>query len=261
MSNPRSTFICLSIYEHRPLKLLQADNKYKNTESCNLGDKRNIYLRTVAVNLHKGKGTIKHASQTLRTPFSWLRAVDRRTHFDGIILEVTHGKNVIEESKLDYSFELLYGVQPRISDTVGSIFLPPDLIFTQLSHKASNRINLMLHKQPRDVTLHDLIPDLPTYFCWTGKDGLRPLNSPAQQNKRSFFHITVIEKLSHLIGYDKYSTVPSLLQNPMTTRLQSQNRQHYILPRRQHWLNCQPSLHNQYFVKKHCPYKHKPAVQ
>lgn len=65
---------------------------------------------------------------------------------------------------MTFLLELLYGIRPHILDIIDPLLLPPVSIFTKLLHEASDRVNLMLRKQPRDVSSHDLVPHHASYF-------------------------------------------------------------------------------------------------
>lgn len=102
--------------------------------------------------------------------------------------------------------------------------LPPVFVSTQLLLKVSDRIDAMIHKQPRDVTLHNLEPQLRGYFLrieerWIG----------SAEILRATKHKFILSRNGnkdryHLIRYRKYSMIPSSLQIPMMARLRSQNR-------------------------------------
>lgn len=96
--------------------------------------------------------------------FNRSRAADRRTRFDDLVLEATYRKTLVLASKLASFFELLYAIQPLIFDDLYSLLPPSVLTSVQSINKASDRINLMLRKEMRELGTRNLVPHLHVYF-------------------------------------------------------------------------------------------------
>lgn len=119
---------------------------------------------------HEPKGVIWSANQTVRMNSNRLRAANHRTRPDELVLEATYRKKLIRRSKLASQFELLYGVQPRISEDLDSLLSPPVQVSTDLTNLACDCVNLMLCKQPREMWILNFVPHVPAYF-WTDGEG------------------------------------------------------------------------------------------
>lgn len=124
MSDQCSIYVRLWTSRHGPPELLQTNGECDNNKFRNLCAKWKINLPIVAAHHHDANGVNERASRTLRLTFDRLRAADHRISLDDLVLEATYGKNLVRWSKLVSSFELLYAVQPCISDDL-KFLLPP----------------------------------------------------------------------------------------------------------------------------------------
>lgn len=82
----------------------------------------------------------------------------------------------IRGSRLPSPFELLYAIQLRITDKVGSLVPPPASVSTQESCSANDHVNLMLQKPPHLSRITNLVLPVPAYFWRDDKECLGPAN-------------------------------------------------------------------------------------
>ena len=137
------------LWHYGPPRTVMGDNEYNKSEFLEFLREIDAEFEPVPAYDHQANGAIESANRTLRSYYRRLRSVDRKSSTASVVAGATFGKNISKGSKLASSYELVFGLKPRLMDELVIENPPIVTVEENNKHKSKQRLQRMLRSKSR----------------------------------------------------------------------------------------------------------------